>query len=260
MRPALTTEQSPRLRVERPVIVHSDQSTLDNNCTDAHSATLRTENQKTLHHMARSSRSPIGINLLWETSANPPVAWQPWLATLKMAVMAQHNIEVEKLLRLKPAQTELFYPTMPTLEEKLENETLDEARQREQRNEKRRVDWENECKLIEAKCRTVDRIPWDEADMKVKSLIYLSPGAEACRTIHQRNPHTRIDRCTTNELVHEMTLTFTRPRNITFDRFQYFTTTNKRKPRDFLQKTKRSRFKLQIRTPRGRDHKRLVYK
>ena len=58
--------------------------------------------------------------------------------------------------------------------------------------------------------------------MKVKSLIYLSLGAEACRTFHQRNPHTRIDRCTTNELVQELTLTFTRPRNITFDRFQLF--------------------------------------
>ena len=101
-----------------------------------------------------------------------------------MAVIAQHNLEVEKLLRLKPARTELFYPTMPTLEEKFENESLVEARQREQRNEKRRVDWENECKIIETKSPTVDRIPWDEADMKFKSLIYLSLGSEACRTFH----------------------------------------------------------------------------
>ena len=111
---------------------------------------------------------------------------------------------------------------MPTLEEELENETRDEARQREQRNEKRRVDWENECRVIETKVPIVDRIPWDEAEMKVKSFFYLSFGAKACRTFHQRNPHTRIDRCKTNELVHELTLTFTRPRNITFDRFQLF--------------------------------------
>ena len=81
--------------------------------------------------MAQSSRSPIGVNLFWETGANPPVEWQPWLATFKMAVMAQHNIEVEKLLRLKPARTELFYPTMPTLEEELDNETREESRQGE---------------------------------------------------------------------------------------------------------------------------------
>ena len=143
MRPTLTPERSPRLRVERPVIVHSNLPAIDNNYTDTLSPTLHTENQKVLHHMAQSSRSPIGVNLFWETGANPPVEWQPWLATFKMAVMAQHNIEVEKLLRLKPARTELFYPTMPTLEEELENETRDEARQRGQRNEKRRVVWEN---------------------------------------------------------------------------------------------------------------------
>ena len=222
MRPTLTPERSPRLRAERPAIVQSDQSIIDNSHIHTRPSTLYTENQKVLHHMAQSSRSPIGVNLFWETGANPPVEWQPWLATFKMAVMAQHNIEVEKLLRLKPARTEIFYPTMPRLEEELDNETRGESRQREQRNEKRRVDWENECKIIETKGPTVDRIPWDEADMKVKSLIYLSLGAEACRTFHQRNPHTRIDRCTTNELVHELTLTFTRPRNTTFDRFQLF--------------------------------------
>ena len=68
----------------------------------------------------------------------------------------------------------------------------------------------------------IDKLPWDEADLKVKSLIYLSLGAEGTRTFHQRNPHTRIERCTTNELVNELTLTFTRPRNRTFDRFQCF--------------------------------------
>ena len=68
----------------------------------------------------------------------------------------------------------------------------------------------------------IDRIPWDEADLKVKSLIYLSLGSEGTRTYHQRNPHSRIERCTANELVHELAITFTRPRNTTFDRFQCF--------------------------------------
>ena len=85
-----------------------------------------------------------------------------------MVVMAQHNLEVDKLLRLKPWRRELFYPTMPTLEDEFENETQDEARQREKRNEKKRVEWENECKIIETEGPTVDRIPWNEADMNVK--------------------------------------------------------------------------------------------
>ena len=67
-----------------------------------------------------------------------------------------------------------------------------ESRQREQRNEKRRVEWENDCKIVETKGPTVDRIPWDEADLKVKSFIYLSLRAEACRTFHQKNAHKKL--------------------------------------------------------------------
>ena len=136
--------------------------------------------------------------------------------------MARDNLAVDKLLKLKPTRAELFYPTLPTYEEAFEGETEDGERQREQRNEKRKVDWENECEQIEYRGPMIDRIPWDEADPKVKSLIYLSLGTEGCRTYHQRNPHTRIERCTTNELVHELSLRFTRPRNLTFDRFQFF--------------------------------------
>ena len=107
--------------------------------------------------------------------------------------MACDNIEVDKLLKLKPQAADLFYPTLPTYEDELEGETEDEGRQREQRNERRRVDFENECKVIERKGALVDRIPWDEADTKIKSLIYLSLGAETRRTYHQKTPHTQIE-------------------------------------------------------------------
>ena len=136
--------------------------------------------------------------------------------------MARDNLVVDKLPKLKPTRAELFYPTLPTYEEAFEGETEDEERQREQGNEKRKVDWENECKQIEYRGPMIDRIPWDEADLKVKSFIYLSLGTEGCRTYHQRNPHTKIERCTTNDLVHELSLTLTRPKNLTFDRFQFF--------------------------------------
>ena len=139
-----------------------------------------------------------------------------------MAKMARDNLVVDKLIRLKPTCSELFYPTLPIYEDPFEGETQNEERQREQRNEKRKVDWENGCKQIEFIGPIIDRIPWDEADLNVKSLIYISLGTEGCRTYHQRNPHTRIERCTTNELVHELSRTFTRPRNLTFDRFQFF--------------------------------------
>ena len=69
----------------------------------------------------------------------------------------------------------------------------------------------------------IDKYTWDEADFKIKNVIYLSLGSETTRIFHQRNPHTMIDLCSTKELVYELELTFTRPRNLTFDRFQLIT-------------------------------------
>ena len=68
-----------------------------------------------------------------------------------MAISARGNIEVEKLLKLKPQAIDLFYPTFPTYEEEFEGEKEDEVRHREQRNERRRVDFKNEGKVIERK-------------------------------------------------------------------------------------------------------------
>ena len=172
--------------------------------------------------MAQSAKTPLGVNPFWESGATPPIEWRQWFSTLKMAIMARDRIKVDKLLKLKSQPTDLFYPTLPTYKEEFEGETEDEERNREQRNERRRVDFENECKVIERKGALVDRISWDEAETKVKSLIYLSRGAEARKNYHQKNPHTQIEKCTTHELVHELNITFTIPRNTTFDRFKFF--------------------------------------
>ena len=119
--------------------------------------------------MAQSEipKSPLGVPVYWELGANLTSEWSTWFDTRKMAIMARDNLVVDKLLRLKPTRAELFYPTLPTYEDPFEGETLDEEPQREQRNEKKKVDWENECKQVEFKGPMIDRIPWDEADLKV---------------------------------------------------------------------------------------------
>ena len=105
---------------------------------------------------------------------NPPTEWSTWLGTLKMAIMASDNLQVDKLLKLKPARIELPYPTLPTDEESFDGETVDEERQRDQRNERRKVDWENECKKLKQKGPMIDKLPWDEADLRSKA-SYTSP-------------------------------------------------------------------------------------
>ena len=173
--------------------------------------------------MAQPMKSPVGVPLFWESGANPLIDWQAWFSTFKMAVMAKENMQVEQLLSNKPTINDLFYPTIPSYEERKENSNQGEDRKREIRNERRRVDWENECKHIQNRGPMINRYTWDEADLKIKSVIFLSLGTEAIPLFHQRNPHTIIDRCSTNELVNELGLTFTRPRNLTFDRFQLIT-------------------------------------
>ena len=137
--------------------------------------------------------------------------------------MAKENMQVEQLLWNKPTLKDLFYPTFQSYEERKENSNEEEDRKREIRNEWQKVDWENECKHIQNAGPMIDKYTWDEADLKIKSVIYLSLGMEATQILHQRNPNTMIDLCSKNELVYELGLTFTRPRNLTFDRFQLIT-------------------------------------
>ena len=130
------------------------------------------------------------------------------------------NLKVDKLLRTKPTPVDLFYPAMPSLEEARQHESEEEKRKRDIRNQRRKIGWENECKTIEYRGPYVDRYPWEEEDTKIKSFLYLSIGTEGTRIYHHNNPLTKIDTSTTDEFAHELSLTFTKPRNKTYDRFQ----------------------------------------
>ena len=109
--------------------------------------------------MAQSAKNPLGVNPFWQSGATPPLEWKQWFSKLKMAIMARDKIDMNKLLKLQPQPIDLFYPTLPTYEEEIEGKRDEKVRHREQRNERQRVDFENECKDIERKGALVDRIP-----------------------------------------------------------------------------------------------------
>ena len=152
----------------------------------------------------------------------PEIDWERCLSTVKLAIMVKDNIQVEKLVQPKPEREDLDYAAQPHYEPPQSDEKTAEKRQREQRNRKRGTDWQNGCKTIEEKGPMVDNIPWDDADNKAKSLIYLSLGAEATNIFHQRFPHTDLQKCTTDALVEQLKEAFTQTRYETFDRFQFF--------------------------------------
>ena len=115
------------------------------------------------------ARSPLGVRFFWDKSHQPELDREKWLATVKLAIMVKEIIKVDKLLQSKPENEELDYSTEPHYEPALPDKTTAERGQREQRNVKRRTDWQNTCKEIEDKGPQVDNIPWDEADNKTKS-------------------------------------------------------------------------------------------
>ena len=118
--------------------------------TSTQSRIISTQSAYVWDNMAQSTvKTPLGVPAFWDTGAIPPTDWNTWLGTLKMAIKARDNLQVGKLLKLKPARTELPYSTLPTYEEPFDGETVDKERQRDQRNERRKVDWENECKKLD---------------------------------------------------------------------------------------------------------------
>ena len=62
--------------------------------------------------------------------------------------MAKENLYVDQLLHFKPTAADLLYPTVPSYEEVIEGASDAESHKKQIRNERRRVDWENECKNI----------------------------------------------------------------------------------------------------------------
>ena len=83
--------------------------------------------------------------------------------------------------------------------------------------------WKNDCNIIDGIEVLCGDKPWDIADKKAKSMVYLTIGIEGRRMHTRKYPHTKVENITTKQLWEELELTFIRPRNVTFDRYQLLT-------------------------------------
>ena len=90
-------------------------------------------------------------------------------------------------------------------------------------NQEKLVQWENQCQLLDNIGPTVDGVPWEEADMKIRSYINLCLGTEGQRWINKYYPNLKIHDTTTRDLWGRLQTLFVKPRNITFDRYEAFT-------------------------------------
>ena len=167
-------------------------------------------------------RTILGLEPFWERpSSNHPIPWEKWRSQFKMALVAKTNIELDELLREKP--TTVIYPPEPVEEQPVNNPTQTMERERLMRYSQAVAKWKNECNLIDRIGVLCGDKPWDIADKKAKSMVYLTIGIEGRRMHTRKYPHTNFENITTQQLWEKLGLTFIRPRNVTFDRYLLLT-------------------------------------
>ena len=170
---------------------------------------------------ALTTKNPLGIAPFWQkASAEPPTEWEKWNQQLYLGIVAKDGISLQKLLRDPPAVRK---PQEPGYELPIEGETQSQTRDRHIRNQKKRIQWDNQCAQLDNLGPTVDGIPWEEADIKVRSFIYLSLGNEGQRRLSQHYPDLKIQETSTRAFWNTLEHLFIKDRNVTFDRYEAFT-------------------------------------
>ena len=114
-------------------------------------------------------------------------------------------------------------PPEPVEEQPVHNPTQTMERERQTRYHQAIAKWKNECNQIDRIGVLCGDKPWDTADRKAKSLIYLSLVIEGQKMHARKFPQTNVENKTTQEIWEELELTFIRPRNVTFDRYLLLT-------------------------------------
>ena len=138
----------------------------------------------TFQKQAGFSKNPLNINPFWErASAEPPLECTKWPAILEMAVFAKDCIEIRNLLRTR---TPLVEPSEPVYEVEITGEMEAQRKNREVRNQEKRVGWENHVIKAREKGVLWNSLRWDEADAKLRSYLFLCLGAEGQRQIQQK--------------------------------------------------------------------------
>ena len=178
---------------------------------------------------ARESRKiALSIEPFWERpTSDPPIRWEKWRFQVKLAILARENITLDTLLQPKPTTVKLLVE--PKYELAIEEATEYTERDRQIRNNQLKLQWEMKCqKITEAGVLCGER-QRHLCDQKSVSLLYLSIGTEGRRLLKfQEFPHDIIYDLNTLKLWKMMEIAFFRPRNITFDRYVFFSRKQKK--------------------------------
>ena len=143
-----------------------------------------------------------------------------WTQQWKLALLAKEGIQLDNLLN-DPSST-VTYPPEPTYEEPVENHTQATENDRKVRNQQLKVNWQNRCKKVDEIGILFGDKPWGICEQKTISLLYLSIGTEGRRIFRSKHPHFQIEKQPFKELWQAMEDSFTKVRNITYDRIVFY--------------------------------------
>ena len=175
--------------------------------------------------MALSARklrkAPLSIEMFWErATSDPPIRWEKWRIQVKLAILARQNIPLDTLLQPKPTQVRL--PVQPKYGITIEDATEQRERDRQIHNSQLKLQWELKWQKITEAGVLCSRRPWPLCDQNCVSLLCLSIGTEGRRLLTQKFPHDYIYDLSTLRFWEMMEICFFQPRNITFDRYVFF--------------------------------------
>ena len=157
-----------------------------------------------------------GIPSFWQNhTVDPPIPWEEWSDLFQLAIIAKENIDIENLLN----PTERYHPPPPTLENRPENESDAQKTSRIERNiqEQKRFD-DEEMASIKSETKKFNGMRLEEADKKLRSILYLALGNEGKKIFGQKFTRVKGLQISFKEFWENLSTAFVRKTNITFER------------------------------------------
>ena len=157
-----------------------------------------------------------GIPSFWQNhTVDPLIPWEDWSDLFQLAIIAKENIDIEHLLN----PSERHHPQPPSLENPTDGETDSQRRSRMERNtqEQRRYD-EEESASIKSETKKFNGKRLEEADKKLRSVLYLALGNEGKRIFGQKFTKVKVLQISFKEFWDSLAIAFVRKTNVTFER------------------------------------------
>ena len=171
---------------------------------------------------APKERALLGFEPFWERPfLDPPLTWERLRFSLKLALLANEGVSFDLLREATPDKVSL--PLEPIYEDDVANSTAHSERDPRIQNEQFKNAWLNKCQKIEAEGILYGDRRWKLCDSKTVSLTYLILGTEDRRIFGSHEPTLQIYQISPKDLWDSLDNVYTKQRNITFDRYTFFT-------------------------------------